>query len=305
MRFRTFVAIVLLGFAAVGPAGAGPRPAAELVGSYTWSTGEPLFGGFSGLEVAPDGETFVTISDRGAIVEGRFRREDGIITGVDTDPVLPLKDTEGIAVGRFWNDAEGLAMRDDGRLFVSFEGEHRVWTYRDATSAAAWLPRHKDFEGLQNNSALEALAIGPDGALYTLPERSGRKVLPFPVYRYANETWTQPFSIPRSGEFLPVGADFAPDGRLYLLERQLSSIFGFRSRVRSFRVGADGVSGERTELETDTGTHDNLEGIAAWRDEAGYIRLTMISDDNFRPFQVTELVEYRLGRPLDAQGAGQ
>lgn len=149
---------------------------------------------------------------------------------------------------------------------------------------------------MQQNSSLEALAIGPDGALYVLPERSGRLTRPFPVYRYAGGAWTQPFEIPRRGEFLMTGADFGPDGRLYLLERHLASIFGFQTRVRSFRVAENRVSDERVELVTSTGTHDNLEGIAVWRDAAGRIRLTMVSDDNFRAFQVTEFVEYRLKR---------
>jgi hypothetical protein len=48
-------------------------------------------------------------------------------------------------------------------------------------------------------------------------------------------------------------------------------------------------------LETVPRTHDNLEGIAVWRDAEGFIRLTMISDDNGRaPFQRTEFVEYRV-----------
>jgi hypothetical protein len=45
-------------------------------------------------------------------------------------------------------------------------------------------------------------------------------------------------------------------------------------------------------LRSAAGTHDNLEGLAVWRDVGGHIRLTMISDDNFRFFQKTEFVEY-------------
>ena len=35
-----------------------------------------------------------------------------------------------------------------------------------------------------------------------------------------------------------------------------------------------------------------------WRDEAGAIRLTMISDDNFNFFQRTQLVEYTVPETL-------
>ena len=44
------------------------------------------------------------------------------------------------------------------------------------------------------------------------------------------------------------------------------------------------------------GVYDNLEGIAVWRDDAGGLHLTMISDDNFIFFQRTEIVEYDLPR---------
>ncbi len=282
--------IVFLGLAS----SAGQVTHAEYLGTYTWKLGHPDFGGFSGLELSEDGRRFMAVSDRGLIVQGELRREAGRIAGIVPGALTKLKNTEGGALGRYEHDSEGLALRDDGRIYVSFEAIHRVWTYRDTGSEGAWLPRHPDFEGMQNNSSLEALAIGPDNALYTLPERSGRLTRPFPVFRYRGGTWDKPFAIPRRGQFLPVGADFGPDGRFYLLERHLNGIFGFLSRVRSFRIEGNRIVDERLVLETSTGTHDNLEGLAVWHDRAGNIRLTMISDDNFRAFQRTEFVEYRL-----------
>ncbi len=71
--------------------------------------------------------------------------------------------------------------------------------------------------------------------------------------------------------FWPVGADFGPDGRFYLLERHLSGIFGFQSRVRSFRIDGNRISDERVVLRTATGTHDNLEGIARLAGRGGGI----------------------------------
>ena len=64
--------------------------------------------------------------------------------------------------------------------------------------------------------------------------------------------------------------------------------------VRSFVVGDRGLSDEKTVLQTPIGLHDNLEGLSVWRDGAGDIRLTMVSDDNFIALQRTELVEYRV-----------
>jgi len=295
MRPSTFLPLIGAGLLFLGLGGAAQTTTgAEYLGTYVWSGDGDMFGGFSGLELAADGNDFVAITDKGYITQGHLRREDSRISGVEASPLTELGDTDGGALDRYEGDSEGLALRDDGRIYVSFEAIHRVWTYSDPTSEAAWLPRDPAFEKMQNNSSLEALAIGPDGALYTMPERSGKLSLPFPVYRYRDGDWTNPFTIPRDGEFLPVGADFGPDGRFYLLERHLNGIFGFQSRVRSFLIEGDSISDEQVVLQTSTGTHDNLEGIAVWQDPAGDIRLTMISDDNFRIFQRTEFVEYRL-----------
>jgi len=84
----------------------------------------------------------------------------------------------------------------------------------------------------------------------------------------------------------------APDGQFYLLERDFTGL-GFRTRIRQF--DAD-FTNETVLLETGNARHDNLEGISAWRDDSGSIRLTLVSDDNFLFLQRTEIVEYRVLR---------
>jgi hypothetical protein len=37
---------------------------------------------------------------------------------------------------------------------------------------------------------------------------------------------------------------------------------------------------------------DNLEGISVWQDVSGQTHLTLVSDDNFLPFQNTQIIEY-------------
>ncbi|MGR3756288.1 MAG: esterase-like activity of phytase family protein [Tranquillimonas sp.] len=260
---------------------------------FVWRMSDDRFGGFSGIELSADGSRFMAISDHGWLIEGRLLRRNGRIAAVEAGPIRPLLSHRGTRAWGGERDAEGLAVAPDGSFAVSYEGERaRLWSYRDAETAAVELPRPPAFDKLQFNSSLEALAMGPDGALYTLPERSGQLQAPFPVFRYRNGAWSVPFRIPRRGEHLPVGADFDPDGRLYLLERQFAGLFGFSSRVRRFTLGAEGILREETLLETPLGRHDNLEGLSVWRDEGGRLRLTMISDDNYRWFQTTELVEY-------------
>jgi len=266
----------------------------QYVGSYTWKSDLKDFGGFSGLEVTDDGQSFIAISDGGLISTGSFMRDEGQIKGVEQITLTRLRDDDGSSLDKFEFDSEGLALRENGRLYISFEGVHRVWTFSSPTSEGAWLPRHPDFKKMQNNSSLEALAIGPDNALYTMPERSGKAERPFPIYRYRNGAWSQPFSIQRHPDFLPVGADFGPDGRFYLLERHFTGLFGFMTRIRSFRVLNDRFDDEQILLTTAIGAHDNLEGISLWQDDTGATRITLISDDNYRFLQKTEFVEYRL-----------
>jgi hypothetical protein len=188
----------------------------------------------------------------------------------------------------------------DAGIFISLERLHEVWRVSPDGEVIERLPRHPDFAALQGNASLEALAADAEGALYALPERSGSWTRPFPVWRYADGVWSRAFEVPRRGRFLPVGADFGPDGRLYLLERRMPLPFDFATRVRRFEIVDGQIVSEETLLETPPGLHDNLEGLAVWRDDDGAIRLTMVSDDNYSRFQKTEIVEYRLQAELDA-----
>ncbi len=292
MRLRTFGALGALGLGFIAfYAWATPDQQVSHVSSHIWPQAEHQFGGFSGLEVSADGTNFTVISDRGGIMSGQFERESGKIVSASAEPVEPLRDTDGGLLGAYVHDAEGLAIRGDGRMFVSFESVHRVWAYL-TLDAAAQLPRAQAFKSLQSNSGLEALAVDNRNRLYAIPERSGRLDRPFPVYRY-DGAWSVPFTLPRYGGYLPVGADFGPDGWLYLLEREFTG-FGFRSRVRRFEITDDSVKTEEILLDTRTLRHGNLEGLAVWQDAGGDIRLTMVSDDNFKSFQRTEFVEYRV-----------
>ncbi|MBV7380359.1 esterase-like activity of phytase family protein [Maritimibacter dapengensis] len=294
MRRRSGLAIIAAGLWA-SFSYAQDAPLATFASNTLWSIADEAFGGWSGLDVDPDGVGFTAISDRGLIVSGRLLRNDrGWLVGVDAGPIVSMAHTDGGEFPRYWNDSEGLAVGPDGRVYVSFEAEDRINVYADAAAdKATELPRHPDFEGFQNNSAMEALAIGPDGALYTLPERSGELDRPFPVYRYRDGAWQQPFTLPRRDDFLPVGADIGPDNRFYLLERRLaSSQLGFASRVRRFDLGEDALTNEVTLFTSEVRQHDNLEGLAVWQDAFEIIHLTMISDDNFRFFQASEIVEY-------------
>lgn len=261
------------------------------VGTYVWNRSEKWFGGFSGIEVYDQGKHFVTVSDRGRIVTGDMRRKNGAIVGIGNIQPFPILNVKGKRMRPRSQDAEGIALGRDGRLHISFEGYHRVWRYDAPGSKAVALPRDRRFKAMQRNSSLEALAIDDLGQLYTLPERSGAKNRPFPIYRFNGRTWSVPLEMSRIDDFLPVGMDFGPYGKLYVLERKFTGV-GFRSRVRRFVVTPKGLKNQEILFQTHMGEHDNLEGLSVWKDDDGKIRLTMIADDNFKFFQRTELVEY-------------
>lgn len=286
---RSVLAVGLLLVCAGGAAMAEP---AQFVGSYLWRTTDHKLGGFSGIEVSRDGRKFVAISDRGGVISGQFKRQGAEISTIEISERNRLKTRKGQPLEGWQTDAEGLAIHPNGRVFVSFERVHRVAAYTPWGRATA-LPRPKAFKALQVNSGFEALAINAQGHLFALPERSGQLQRPFPVWRFAGGKWSQPFGLRRAGGFLPVGADFGPDGKFYLLEREFTGL-GFRTRIRRFALGKTGATGEETILETGTWRHDNLEGLSVWKDRSGAIRLTMISDNNFRSFQTTQIVEYRI-----------
>lgn len=264
---------------------------ATVVGSFTWREAAPWFGGISALELSEDGSEFVALSDKGRALSGKISRDpEGRIEALEIKESSPLKDRSGKPLRKGNIDAEGLALLPDGSFFVSFEGNHRLARYADISAPSELLKKGGFIGELQSNSGMEALAVDPMGALWTLPERSGGLSTPFPVWIFDGNNWENRFEISRSDGFLPVGADFDSEGRLYILERRFSG-FGFASRLRRFSPPFTGTQDGETLFQSSTGSHDNLEGIAIWKDTGGSFRATLVADDNFHILQRTELLD--------------
>ena len=296
MRRRTVVALIAGALIAPAPTGlASPVYMRGFVGRLDWKGDDPSFGGFSGIELDADGAGFVALSDRGAVVTGRFSRDaGGRITAVTAARPVALALPTGPVAEDFRFDTEGLAQAADGSLYVSCEYLTRVLHYANPDATPDVLPIPREFVGMDQNGGPESLAIATDGTLYTMPEVTLRTDGTTPVYRFQGGRWDQPFRMAGGSGFLPVGSDIGPDGQLYVLERQFRGLGGFASRVRRMSVHATGVAQAETLLETASGTFGNLEGIAVWRDAVGSLRLTMVSDDNFLAVLGTEIVEFRV-----------
>ncbi len=283
------IAAVLL----AGPTGAVEEKTSTFVGSYVWHEAADWFGGFSALHVSDSGQSIMVLSDRATVVTASIERDSKRITGIEILGHWSVLSSKGRRLPGYTGDSEGIALAPDGGFFISFEGVHRLAYYPAPGTPAEVLPRPRNFQSLAHNGSFEALAIDKQGRLYTMTEESRTLRGDIPVYRWDGSKWSLPFVLPPRGDFLPVAADFGPDDRLYVLERDVS-VIGFRSRLRRWSVDEDVPVDEEILFETGSGTHDNLEGLSVWRDDQNRLRATMISDDNFLALQRTELVEYLL-----------
>ena len=260
---------------------------ARLLSRFHWQTDNPEFGGFSALEVGEDGLALTVLMDRGRLVQGRLLRTTAGIEGVSVTAETNLLGLDGQPLSEDGDDSEGLVLDGLGGFYVSFEGPARVWHYASPDAVPTEIKLTREFAQMQNNASLESLAAA-DGALLTMPERSGRFDKNFPIYLFDGTRWSVPRELSRDGPFLIAGADVGPDGYLYILERDFVGV-GFRSRIRRMDL-ADGAT--ETLMVSAPWEYDNLEGISAWRDGEGRIRLTTVSDNNFLAIQKTEFVEF-------------
>jgi hypothetical protein len=139
------------------------------------------------------------------------------------------------------------------------------------------------------NAGIEALALDPRGRLVAIPEAPPRGDTDFPVWRLEGSGWIHARTLRHEAPWRIAGADFGPDGALYVLERDLRLPFGFRSRIRRFDPAGDAAGA--TLWETRPGQFGNLESLSLWTDDAGRLRATMIADDNFLSVLPTAFVE--------------
>lgn len=286
-----------LAVALIWAAAAAGADSARVLSALSWTDPRGGFGGFSAIEVSADGRSFVALSDRGRIGRGEIRREHGRIVSVRLTDLRRLRDEEGAPLtadgmkpGRE-ADAEALARDQGGQVFIAFEGMHRVGRLSKNGDRVRVLPGHAAFALLPSNSGLEALAIDRDGRLYAIAEDPGAHG--FDVFRRDADQWHVAFSLPARDGFAVTGADFGPDGRLYLLERRFSLLTGFIARIRRFEITDEGPRAEATLYWSAPFARDNLEGISIWQSARG-LRAIVVSDDNFQRLQRTELVELAL-----------
>jgi hypothetical protein len=300
--------------------------ALEFRGGLVLTSNNDAFGGFSGLVVKPDGEHFVSVSDRGSWFRGRIVYREGKPAAVMDAELAPILDRSGVPLAKKgWFDSESLTESSDGTMYVGFERVQRIARFdfgRDGVAARGVpIPVPSDFKSLSYNRSLECLAApGKDsrlaGALIVITEHSldsagnFRSFIlnpPSPASRRDatalarsaerdGESHVGRFAVKRIGDFDVSDCALDGRGRLFLLERSYSIVKGVGMRIRELSL-ADVKPGALLDgpvlIQADLGFQiDNMEGIGVHRDAAGETVLTLISDDNFSVLQRTLLLQF-------------
>lgn len=278
------------------------QKAVDHVGSFRFrgavTFAAPHVGGLSGLAVLDGNRQLVAISDRAQIVTARLRLDgQGGLAAVESPVLRPLPLERRPKAGERLSDSEELAALPDGGWLVSFERAHRILRYGPGFAHPVMLPTPPGAEDAPSNGGMEALTVLPDGRLLAFEEgEDGPQPRPAwlgtPPVR-GDGDWAVMSYRPAAG-FRPTGAATLPDGDALVLERRVSWIGGWGSRIvrlpaASLRAGADLSGVELARLESPFIT-ENFEGIAVTRGPAGETLVWLISDDNFSPLQRTLLV---------------
>lgn len=269
---------------------------------------DPAFGGFSGLEISPDGQKLLAVSDAGAWLKARLnyrgRRPSGIVSA-RIGPILALgnkrlrrsRDRDAEAVRLLRGDLES------GVVLVGFEDNHRIGFFKLAAGQVRSPKRYlRPPVRLRENKGIEATGVvraGPyKGAIVAFAERSlDRNGHHRGWFWHRGKVHALALTNVKGFDVTDIAG--APDGGLYVLERRFRWTEGVKMRIRRIaprRIKPGAVLSGDILLAADLGSEiDNMEGLAVHRDKAKKTVLTVISDNNFNNFlQRTILLQFEV-----------
>lgn len=273
------------------------------VGGWQLTSLNPDFGGWSGLTVTENGTRLTAISDKGIVMQAVL----------DVASSTPLSDVAmTLYPGRTMDkpkasfDAESIIRTGDG-YYVSFEGDHRLEFVPNDFLDAIPVPVRTgvDYSVMAKNAGLEAIVLLADGSLVMFAEngRDPQGTLPMWVSKNGEAT-ARRFQPPRN--YAPTDAAVLPCGDLLLLTRRYSVLEGVSSKVVYVSASALQAGGilrgrEIAHLEAPLPV-DNMEALDIVVLPDGYVRLYMMSDDNFNPMQDTLLLVFDWKLPQTCRG---
>lgn len=268
------------------------------------------FGGYSGILVDSSGRTLLAVSDAGTWMRATLDYDGRRLKGLSNVVLGPLLGTGGKPLrDEAERDSESIALVDgdarEGTAYVSFERKHRIARYPFTADRfgppSGTLPLPAAVKSLHANRGIEAIAALRAGKLKgtVLAFTEGR------VDKNGNVLgWLIGGPTP-GGIFLKQIAGFditdaaaLPDGGVVLLERRFRFSEGIKMRIRRIAPGEikrGAVLQGEVLLEADDRLNiDNMEAIAVHRAASGETVLTLMSDDNFNPFQRTLIMQFIL-----------
>jgi hypothetical protein len=266
----------------------------ELRAGFLLASGDPRFGGLSGLWLAPGGERLIAASDLGVLwLAEPVHADDGTLLGIEGWRAVAPATVPGDPVSGK-RDAEALA-GIGADLVIAYEGQHRLRRVpRTAPETAATAVPVPPELAEPHNHGIEALVGLEDGALLAIAEGVRRPSGDLAAWLIENDRIAPLAYVPAAG-FAATGADRLGD-TVYVLERRLSLLGGLSARVvaldaREIVPGARLIGRELGVLGPPA-ISDNFEGIAARRGPAGEVLLYLVSDDNHAALLRTVLLQF-------------
>ena len=292
------------------------KPDRTVFGKLTFRSGLNLFaksrhfGGYSGLALNKAGTALLAVSDAGTVMRATLDYDGRKLKALQDVVIGPILGKDGKPLhASSKRDAEGLALiggdTRTGKAFVSFERKHRIMRYPFTAKRfgppdrAVVIP--KDARRMSGNRGFEAIALiragRLKGTIVAFSERlkdrkgnlkgwliGGRKPGAITLRRIAGFDITDAAGL--------------PDGGIVLLERRFRYSEGVKMRIRrisaaELKPGAL-IKGEVLLEAADNLNIDNMEAIAVHRSASGETILTLMSDDNFSPFQRSLIMQFAM-----------
>ena len=287
-----------------------PASVSFLVG-YELSGADPRLGGITGVDLHKG--KLLAVTDQGDFLRLDIERDGaGAIRRVGQAELGPQLDVDGALSVDKGGVAEALA-RDpvSGLLWVSYGENHRIVGRRNLAEQGVTEIETLPKAGLAPNGGIKALAVADDRSVVAIASDPVRDQIGLSGaiggWRLAIDR-AERFQIKRSDGFLPVGADFGPNGTLYLLERRLGEDERLSVRVRRFpeflarSLQQDGkaAEGDIVMLLTDNAPIGVPDAIAVDKGADGAVVLTLVANNGHDEQEPTRLLQFAY-KPQPAQ----